>query len=81
MHIRPPTQPRGAQRCAAPKLLARPPALLRCSRLEGATRLVGPTISCEGSPLGGNGSAEWRVNPHVQSYALAMDRVALQVPA
>jgi hypothetical protein len=41
--------------------------------------MVGPTISCEGSPFKGNVSAPWRRTPHVQSYALAMDRVALQV--
>ena len=33
----------------------------------------------DGSPYKGNGSGAWRANPHVQSYALAMDRVALQV--
>lgn len=38
-------------------------------------RLVGPTISCEGSPYQGNVQGEWRTNPHVQSYVLATDQV------
>lgn len=38
-------------------------------------KLVGPTISCEGSPYKGNAKGEWRTNPHVQSYVLATDQV------
>ncbi|GLC37809.1 hypothetical protein PLESTM_000650400 [Pleodorina starrii] len=41
--------------------------------------MVGPTISCEGSALNGDFRGKWRYNPHVQSYAVATDRVGLQV--
>ena len=43
-------------------------------RLIGSVRAVGPAISCEGTPYRGNEDAEWRRNPHVQSYLLATDR-------
>ena len=46
-------------------------------RLRGNVKLVGPTISCEGSPLDGVIHGKWRRNPHVQSYAVATDRVRL----
>ncbi|GLI58416.1 hypothetical protein VaNZ11_000118 [Volvox africanus] len=49
------------------------------SRLVGDVKMVGPTISCEGSALNGDFRGKWRYNPHVQSYAVATDRVGLQV--
>ncbi|PNH12741.1 LIM domain and RING finger protein [Tetrabaena socialis] len=49
------------------------------SRLVGDVRMVGPTISCEGSPLNGDFRGKWRHNPHVQSYVVATDLVGLQV--
>ena len=45
------------------------------SKLNASTKLVGSTISCEGSPKDGNVNGEWRTNPHVQSYILATDQV------
>eukprot|EP00798_Chlamydomonas_sp_ICE-L_P028092 gene28092-31200_t len=50
-------------------------------RLRGDVKLVGPTISCEGSPLDGAMSdpSKWRWNPHVQSYVVATDRCVAQV--
>jgi hypothetical protein len=45
------------------------------SRLNEDVKLVGSTISCEGSPLHGKRSGRWRRNPHVQSYAVATDQV------
>ena len=45
------------------------------SRLTDDIKLVGPTISCEGSPKGGDKDGEWRTNPHVQSYVVATDKV------
>ena len=47
---------------------------LLLSRLTEQTKLVGPTISCESSPKGGDVNGEWRTNPHVQSV-FAMDKV------
>lgn len=47
------------------------------SRLNEDVKLVGSTISCEGSPLHGKRSGRWRRNPHVQSYAVATDQVGL----
>ncbi len=44
-------------------------------RINGTVKLVGPTISCEGSPRDGKVDGEWRTNPHVQSYVLATDQV------
>lgn len=44
-------------------------------RITDSVKLVGPTISCEGSPKDGNVDGEWRTNPHVQSYVLATDQV------
>eukprot|EP00878_Enallax_costatus_P024831 GHUV01026523.1.p1 GENE.GHUV01026523.1~~GHUV01026523.1.p1 ORF type:complete len:299 (+),score=79.13 GHUV01026523.1:220-1116(+) len=49
------------------------------SRLRGSVKLVGSTISCEGSPLHGNHRGKWRHNPHVQSYAVATDLAGLQL--
>ncbi|GAX83294.1 hypothetical protein CEUSTIGMA_g10720.t1 [Chlamydomonas eustigma] len=43
-------------------------------RLEGSVKLVGASISCEGTPSRGDEDGEWRKNPHVQSYLLATDR-------
>jgi hypothetical protein len=44
----------------------------------GDVRLVGPTVSCEGSPLGGNATGtDWRRTPHVQTYAWAVSRRGL----
>ncbi|KAK9808733.1 hypothetical protein WJX72_002733 [[Myrmecia] bisecta] len=48
------------------------------SRLNDNVKLIGPTISCEGSPKEGNVNGEWRTNPHVQSYVLATDQIGLQ---
>ena len=45
------------------------------SRLVGKVKLVGSTISCEGTFLHGNISAPYRQHPHVQSYAMATDQV------
>ena len=52
---------------------------LRTQRLSSDVKLVGPVISCEGSPYQGNVTDHWRTNPHVQSYVLAMDQEALQI--
>lgn len=52
-------------------------------RITDEVKLVGPTISCEGAPLEGDASKEWRTNPHVQSYVTATDQTGmaiLQVP-
>jgi hypothetical protein len=49
------------------------------SRITDKVKLVGPTISCEGSPKDGNIDGEWRTNPHVQSYVLATDQVGLKL--
>ncbi|WIA10790.1 hypothetical protein OEZ85_010958 [Tetradesmus obliquus] len=49
------------------------------SRLTGSVKLVGSTISCEGSPLHGQQKGRWRRNPHVQSYAVATDKVGLHL--
>ena len=51
---------------------------LLISRITNDVKLVGPTISCEGSPKEGNVNGEWRTNPHVQSYVVATDRVRPQ---
>lgn len=48
---------------------------LLISRLSDKIKLVGPTISCEGSPKDGDVHSEWRINPHVQSYVVATDKV------
>lgn len=48
---------------------------LLTDRLSDRVKVVGPTISCEGSPPGGRVTEVWRVNPHVQSYVLATDQV------
>lgn len=47
---------------------------LLIGKLTDRVKLVGPTISCEGSPYKGNAKGEWRANPHVQSYVLATDQ-------
>lgn len=52
---------------------------LLTQRLSEDVKLVGPVISCEGSPYQGNVTDHWRTNPHVQSYVLAMDQEALQI--
>ena len=44
------------------------------SKLSDTVKLVGPTISCEGSPKDGIVDGEWRTNPHVQSYVVATDQ-------
>jgi hypothetical protein len=49
------------------------------SRLTADVKLVGPTISCEGSPLNGDFRGKWHRNPHVQSYVVVTDHVGLQV--
>ena len=51
---------------------------LLLSRLTEKVKLVGPTISCEGSPQGGSVNGHWRTNPHVQSV-FAMDKVGITV--
>ena len=45
------------------------------SRLVGKVKLVGSTISCEGTFKNGDLTAERRENPHVQSYVMATDQV------
>lgn len=45
------------------------------SQFDNDTRLVGPTISCEGTPYQGDPNGEWRAVPHVQSHAIAVDQV------
>lgn len=52
---------------------------LLTQRLSKDVKLVGPVVSCEGSPHQGNVSSEWRTNPHVQSYALALDTETLAI--
>ena len=49
---------------------------LLTSRLDATTKLVGPVVSCEGTPFKGNAASQWKTNPHVQSYTIAMDRVS-----
>lgn len=49
------------------------------SKLNDEVKLVGPTINCEGSPLGGDVGGTWRRNPHVQSYVVATDRVGMHL--
>lgn len=44
-------------------------------KLVGDVKLMGPTISCKGTPLNGDMHGEWRTNPHVQSYVVAADQV------
>lgn len=44
-------------------------------RLSATTKLVGPVISCEGAPFKGQSNDKWKLNPAVQSYAVAMDQV------
>lgn len=48
---------------------------LLTARLSNTIKLVGPVVSCEGTPFKGNAASTWKTNPHVQSYTLAMDRV------
>ena len=45
-------------------------------KLSQDVKLVGSTISCEGSHAGGDPNRELRQNPHVQSYAVATDQVS-----
>ena len=42
---------------------------LMVGKLSDRVALVGPTISCEGSPYQGNVQGEWRANPHVQVWS------------
>eukprot|EP00891_Asterochloris_glomerata_P006722 jgi/Astpho2/6722/Aster-06741 len=49
------------------------------SKLSDTVKLVGPTISCEGSPKDGIVDGEWRTNPHVQSYVVATDQVGFGI--
>lgn len=49
-------------------------------RLSGEVHMVGPTISCEGTPRDGGPAAEWRTLPHVQSHAIAVDQVSADSP-
>lgn len=43
------------------------------ARLTAEVKMVGPTINCEAYQASdGNG---WATNPHVQTYALALDNV------
>lgn len=46
------------------------------AKLTSKVKLVGSTISCEGTFLHGDLTAERRQNPHVQSYIMATDQVA-----
>lgn len=46
-------------------------------RLSATTKLVGPVISCEGAPFKGEANNKWKLNPAVQSYAVAMDQAGL----
>jgi len=64
-----PTTPKGLIHWTEPLL----------SRLDATVKLVGPTISCEGTPLDGDQKGIWRRNPHVQSYVAATDEVGLQL--
>jgi hypothetical protein len=48
---------------------------LLTERLAGDVHMIGPTISCEGTPRDGSPAAEWRTLPHVQSHAIAVDQV------
>ncbi len=43
------------------------------SRINDEVKLVGPTISCEGTDA--TDTRAGRRNPHVQSYVVAMDQV------
>ncbi|KAA6422349.1 MAG: hypothetical protein FRX49_07819, partial [Trebouxia sp. A1-2] len=49
------------------------------SRLIGKVKLVGSSISCEGTFLSGDLTAARRQNPHVQSYVMATDQEGLKV--
>ena len=50
------------------------------SQLGPRVKIAGSTIGCEGVPLRGfGGSGVWRRTPHVQSFALALDRQASEV--
>lgn len=51
------------------------------TRLGGSNgaHMVGPIISCEGTPFNGNPRAKWHRVPHVQSWLIAMDAVAMDV--
>lgn len=45
------------------------------SKINDQVKIVGATISCESSWLGGNKKSTVRHNPHVQSYFMATDQV------
>lgn len=49
------------------------------SRINDENKLVGATISCEGSWKDGVLTGEHRQNPHVQSYIVAMDQIGLEL--
>jgi hypothetical protein len=67
------------ERCLAQPLPMPPPTAAASSQLSDQVKLVGPVISCEGTPYRGDASGPWRRNAHVQSYALATDAEGLQV--
>ncbi|KAK9841148.1 hypothetical protein WJX74_000759 [Apatococcus lobatus] len=48
-------------------------------RITDEVKLVGPTISCEGAPMEGDASKQWRTNPHVQSYVTATDQTGMAI--
>eukprot|EP00892_Ulva_mutabilis_P000758 jgi/Ulvmu1/10683/UM067_0008.1 len=50
---------------------------LMTSKLVGDVKLVGPTINCESSAEFSTG--ELRQNPHVQSFAVATDRIGMDL--
>ena len=52
---------------------------LLTQRLSDEVKLVGPVISCEGAAYRGNTTGLWRTNPHVQSYAFAMEQAAISI--
>lgn len=61
--------------CLLSALLAAVCLLLCCSFFASPATLPPLPRSCEGSPWQGNAAGEWRINPHVQSYVLATDKV------
>lgn len=50
-------------------------SLVYTAKITDEVKLVGSTISCEGTWLGGDVNAEKRQNPHVQSFIMATDQV------
>lgn len=43
------------------------------ARLSERVRMVGPAISCEGTPRGGDVAGDWRRQPHLPAHAWATD--------